>query len=256
MTIEVRGDSIIQWWPLGETKLPGHTVVFGHFGTLLKSFAKEIPVETRERLQERFKTHRWYGADGKVVDEIAAALGQAFAAARGILPHLQGITVIDTMRTGSDYWRPGKLVTDVANILRANGVATVTYARRDELCPSKELLTKFRETPSMTFGQYAEAYAAEMKKGGTALAAEMVVTCLSKEATLPLFLCTDPYIPGYLPESDRGKAYAKRGYPVALREMGCHRFILAEELAGYFKGLGITTNIIQADPSYGRCLTR
>jgi hypothetical protein len=119
--------------------------------------------------------------------------------------------------------------------------------RRDEFCPSSQLLSHFRYDKSMTFGQYGRAYAEELAQGSIDAAVASVVMSLASDA-LPVFYCVDPYIPGYSrPEDMLVVPFEKRTYLSSLRDEGCHRVVLVEEIAQRFRSHGFSVEIFEVD---------
>lgn len=168
------------------------------------------------------------------------------------LAESKGIQLFDTIRSGSDYWRPGKLLTDsveaMKNLSERQFDVSVGYGRLDELCPSSDLLREFRADESMTFGQYAERYATELRSnGGLELAiAELIMQ--NSRGRIPVFYCTDPYIKGYCRSDDwLGQPYLSRGWLGTLRETGCHRVILVEEIIRRVVDRGFTVRLFELD---------
>lgn len=102
------------------------------------------------------------------------------------------MVLYDTMRKGSDYWRPGNLLTLAAQVVRDNVPHhAVSYARQDVLCPPLELLEQFRTT-AMTFGEYATEYAAYLREGNPSplsVAAGAVILA-QLQGFLAAFYCT------------------------------------------------------------------
>lgn len=213
----------------------------------------DLPESLRRACEQK------YGS--KWVSSTAAVKSVAAAVAAGVeASGLGGAVLIDTMRGGSDYWRPGKLLTDVADSLPN---LEVGYAREDALCPGRKLLSRFREEESMSFGEYAESYAAELKRTngrGLRVAAFLAVNALAR-GLLPVFYCTDPSLPGYTATfhddtaafPDRHYATDESGY---LRERGCHRVVLVECVARFLSSLGAAATIHELDANVGAAYRR
>ena len=151
-----------------------------------------------------------------------------------------GIVLLDTMRKGSDYWRPGSLLTQVADCIR-QGVSegcAVIYVRDDCWCPTPRLLEQSRNV-GMRFGEYAAQYARELKQAkGLESAAYAVIAANALKMT-PAFYCTDPYVPDFgdsdaaardVPYDQREWLDDRPGFR-DLSQYGCHRVVFAEELA-------------------------
>jgi hypothetical protein len=170
---------------------------------------------------------------------------------------LGGVELWDTMRRGSDYWRPGKLLTDVADLMRGMGVDDIGYRREDALCPPTKLLHAFLHG-DMPFGEYARRYAHHLHiHGGVEVAVSGVVSALACRR-LPVFYCVDPHVPGYtrsaLFMSD--VPYEDRPYEHRLRLEGCHRYVLAEEVVRWFAGVGIEAASLELDQTWGQIQQR
>jgi hypothetical protein len=197
-----------------------------------------------------------YGANmpqrPEAVPLVVSAIANGIAAA-----DLRGAVLVDTMRSGSDYWRPGKLFGEVADSLRNQGLE-VSHAREDALCPSGELLDRFRSDTAMCFAAYAHAYEQELLAGeqkSLRIAAYLTASALARKL-LPVFYCTDPYIPGYAaPLQISATPFANRVYPVDphgfYREVGCHRVVLAECLGRCFRSLGVAVVCHELDANAG-----
>ncbi|HYV35803.1 MAG TPA: hypothetical protein VE988_08880 [Gemmataceae bacterium] len=116
----------------------------------------------------------------------------------------------------------------------------------------------------MSFGQYAQEYADHLQCGSPSpietAAAAVIVS--QTQGHLAAFYCTDPHIPDYGdPEAIlTGTPYNLRHWldsmESSLREPGCHRVILAEEIGRYFSRCGIKSEVIEIDQSRERHLRR
>jgi hypothetical protein len=139
----------------------------------LSKIKHEIPTPVADSWDREFGRSCWRN-DKDVTDRVARSLVNAMREA-----NLDGLSLWDTMRNGSDYWRPGNLLLKVANIIRASTPgAEISYSRADELCPASELLEQFDADSSMTFGQYAEDYASFLRnQGGVETAALHLLCC-------------------------------------------------------------------------------
>lgn len=161
------------------------------------------------------------------------------------------MTLWDTMRTGSDYWRPGKLLTESANLLREQLPAVnVFYAREDLFCPPELLLREFRET-QMSFGEYAERYAQYLLVHKVPeLASAHLLTELAR-GNLSIFYCVDPYVPAYGKAEEMLKVpYQQRSWIENLRFEGCHRVILTEEIIRYLIGKRLAVELYEIDHTF------
>ena len=162
-----------------------------------------------------------------------------------------GIHLVDTMRGGSDYWRPGKLLSDGVQEMRQGVIdgspAPVSYGRFDELCPSLQLLERFRKHDSMSFGNYAAEYANELLGNGALEKALADCIVQNSRGWLPVFYCTDPYIKGYCPSTEALSPYTTRNWTPQLRQTGCHRVVLVEELTRRIIAQGFTVEVFELD---------
>lgn len=216
----------------------------------------DLPASLRERCERKYG-RSWSRAGGA-----AARVGAAIARAVESVG-LRGALLVDTMRGGSDYWRPGKLLGQAADEVRAAGLE-VEWARDDRLCPAASLLRRFRDDTEMAFGLYAEAYEAQLEREGelaVRTASLLAIEALSREQ-LPVFYCTDPYLPGYgsvlrpgdaTPWAERTFATDPRGY---LREHGCHRIVLVTRLARYLASLEVDSVMLELDANVGAVYRR
>ena len=141
---------------------------FAHFGcrllaTLLEDFKKKSWPFPNELAAAWNKARPRWRDKKDAVARLADALRTATDACG-----LHGLVLLDTMRNGSDYWRPGKLLTDTVDRIRheASQDWDVTYARDDRWCPPAELLDDFRKKEKMPFGEYAARYAQSLSSRG------------------------------------------------------------------------------------------
>jgi hypothetical protein len=160
-----------------------------------------------------------------------------------------GIELVDTMRKGSDYWRPGNLLSEAVRSMESNAQLEsnrVSFGRFDALCPSALLLQEFQRNESMAFGEYAAAYAAESNARGLELA---VSECIVSNARgrIPVYYCTDPFLRGYCSSSQALGDYRLRTWMPALRDAGCHRVVLVEELVKAFTAHGFQVELFELD---------
>lgn len=248
------GGQLHATWANGHREaLPSSRVALAHLGCqLLKNVKVErIPARIRDRLEQAHGRRGWRGATVGATNQVGAVLAKALTALSEEPAAFIGVSLIDTMRGGSDYWRPGNLLSAAADTLRElRPSAVVEYLRYDELCPPRELLDRFRASRP-GFGAYAAEYAAWLRAdGGLELGLAVAVMSLAR-GLLPVLVCTDPYVPGYLPPGSDDLPYAKRPYPTGLEELGCHRVVLAEELSRRFASLGVAAKVLGLDPSHG-----
>ncbi len=228
-------------------EVPLDGVRFAHMGCMLLGKLRDKTRPLPEEVVGEFV--RRHGAKWHKTDDATGQLGAALGAAARASGHA-GVVLIDTMRNGSDAWRPGAFLSAAAEVARrANPDLRVGYAREDDLCPPAELLKDFmREQSGVSFGEYAARYAEHLRGGAAEAAAGLVVRSLA-EGKLPVFYCVDPYIPGYTAPADFCSCtpYRERAYPAALRTWGCHRFVLAEEVARFFADRGVAVGVLEVD---------
>jgi len=260
-------DEISLTWDGVSVRLPSSSVVIAHMGCkLLGSIAddmkklsrrNDMPLSPHEQETLRSFTEladkldashgrdwrRNEGAPGRVAEVLEKAV-------RGV--GLKGAVLYDTMRKGSDYWRPGNLLLKVADQLTARHIE-ISFARRDEICPPAPLLDTFRQdNPQMSFAQYASSYAEELRSSGAIERAAAEAVLDLARGWLPVFYCIDPYIPGYGDSTEfMKKPYVERRWMEPLREYGCHRVVLTDELLAFFVQRGIAPTLVEIDVSFG-----
>ena len=162
----------------------------------------------------------------------------------------RGLCLVDTMRRGSDAWRPGSFLTKAAEIAVEGNESNcaVTYFRSDCFCPSSNLLSQFREDSDMSFADYASKYARELEESKTIELAAAFVVEENARNRVPLFYCTNPYIRGYVSaDSFLEIPYSNRRYPEFLRNEGCHRVVLVEEIVKFFLKNGVRIEMYEID---------
>ena len=235
--------------------VPGDSLCFAHFGcklpgTLLEDFKrKSWPFPGELAAAWNKGRPRWRDKKDAVA-RLADALRTATDACG-----LHGLVLLDTMRNGSDYWRPGKFLTQTADRIRQEAPqdCDVTYVRDDRWCPSSELLAEFRKSATMPFGDYAARYAEELTQEAIAAAAWTVISAQAQRK-MAAFYCTDPYLPDYGDATQVGNVpYEQRPWldqrsgMQQLREYGCHRVILAEEIAKFLVKCGASVALYEID---------
>jgi hypothetical protein len=241
------------------------TIPIAHMGCktlakLLEPYKGDTKKTVRARFDQLFPAGWDNPNDGK--RRLATAIAQSVEMTHRSYPpdcHLQGAVFWDTMRKGSDYWRPGKLLTEVAEIIRQEHGLQASYQRDDTICPPLELLDEFVSDNAMPFGGYAQGYAQHLRQEGILEAVAVEVVANLASGRLPVFYCVDPYIPGYVDKSQvmSSTPYDRRQWSSepALREGGCHRVILVEELAKYLTTYGISIQLLAIDPTFSKCHT-
>ena len=153
-----------------------------------------------------------------------------------------GIALIDTMRKGSDYWRPGSLVTKAADCLRCkrNDDTTIVYLRLDELCPLQPILDAFMGTKEMSYKDYWEGITSDLQKLSNAARNTILKTLnyVHELNLIPLITCSDPYIPDFLQWEVPGVAVDWKhrvDNRNLFRECGCHRVPVTVVLAHWLR---------------------
>ena len=235
--------------------VPGKNLCFAHFGcklqaTLLEDFKRKSWPFPGELAAAWNKARPGWRDKKNAVPRLADALCTATEACG-----LHGLVLLDTMRNGSDYWRPGKFLTQTADRIRqeASQDWDVTYARDDRWCPPAELLDDFRKKEKMSFGEYAARYAQSLTQEAIEAAARTVISAQAQRK-MAAFYCTDPYLPGYGDSTQTGSLpYEQRTWldqcpgMEHLREYGCHRVVLAEEIAKFLVKCGASVNLYEIE---------
>ena len=262
---ELHADSVSLTWRNGKAEIPVDQIFLAHFGCrLLGTLAtkdKKLISDGEGLTQEQMANwdakfgNRPAWRDAKdSVGRLAETLRKAAVSAR-----CKSVTLWDTMRRGSDYWRPGKLLTDAANQLAASEVPVdVDYHRREDLCPPVKLLDKFKQDTQMSFGEYARHYA-EHLRGKPELIEQTAARLVLELALghLTVFYCTDPFIPDYSRSDEMLRVpYSDRYWLPTLRDEGCHRVILTEEIIRFFLNLGLRVKLLEIDQTFDRVLLR
>jgi hypothetical protein len=249
--------------------LPAECLFLAHVGfRSLGSIAKEVSPATRSMWDEEFG-RAWRKTD-EACRRLANVLNEAIKKSC-----LSGICLNDTMRKGSDFWRPGKLVSDVVELLPNSVREHTCMGRRDILCPPKELLHSFLNNDGFSFSSYEEKYAAYLvaTSGSFVAACDAVFSLASGQ--LPIYCCTDPYIPGYRRTVGRltelelevrstegaivdGNSIATNPHSIEIRAdyrtLGCHRLRLVHEIATIFHQIGIpSVNILEPNQTTDEC---
>lgn len=219
---------------------------FCHFGCKVLGTLENIPDELKTTWDKEFGERKSWANKNEPKQKLAKSLLLALKEA-----NLTSLTLWDTMRTGSDYWRPGKLLTDTVEYMRqSNQDIEVSYAREDNFCPPIDLLTKFRDT-DMKFGDFAESYSEYLHSNSSVeLLCAYILMELAK-GRLSAFYCVDPYIPNYINRTEiLSIPYKDRSWLTSLRYDGCHRIVLAEEVVKFFTGKGVSVNLLEVDSTF------
>jgi hypothetical protein len=240
--IENSANSINLSWGGVLAEIPKTGVCIAHLGCKQLHTIKNVPIDLKQRWDRKIGRdwHNKKDATGK----LAAGLRDAIRAS-----NLEGAVLWDTMRKGCDYWRPGKLLSQVSECLQP---CEISYAKEDALCPPKVLLADFMaEGSTMSFAQYAQHYSDYLhEEGRLSVAVAHVILTLARKK-LPVFYCVDPYVPAYSnkAESFSGIPYGDREWEPRLREEGCHRVVLAEEIGKQLLQCGVSITVMEIDPT-------
>lgn len=249
--IELRNNRILATNGGVTATVDGLTISFAHvglrtLGALLDDYRRTrtvFPEALASRWDKRFG--REWRRKTNACEKLAKSLQRTLE-----LSGVRGVVLWDTMRKGSDFWRPGSLLTRVADQV-ASDSHVVSYAREDSLCPSAKLLKQLVET-DMPFGTYAAKYAEELSSSGAIEVAALAVVMAQAQDQIAAFYCTDPYIPEYGDHSTilSGLPYEQQPWLAELRLEGCHRVVLAEQTARHLLALGITVTVYEVDPTF------
>lgn len=238
--IEVKNDRILAQWGQTSAEIDAARVCIGHLGCkLLGTIKKQVPPHLAEQWDQEFGRARWRSTQN-AKPKLATSLEKAIE-----LSGMEGAVLWDTMRTGSDYWRPGKLLTETVELLPAHYAERVAYAREDGLCPPSKLLNEFMTNEQMGFGEYAQCYAEYLSTGDRIPLAKVSVLFDIARNRLPIMYCVDPYIPHYANSQQfcSDIPYHRRDWLNELRTEGCHRIVLVEEIVKAFLVHGIPVNV-------------
>ena len=219
----------------------------GHMGCKLLGTLTDVPRTLQTQWDEEFGRIWKSKKDSKA--KLSKALYDALCRSE-----MDSAVLWDTMRTGSDYWRPGKLILESVEMLPPQLRNNISYAREDVLCPPRELLKEFMNGDNMAFGQYATEYARHLNTEGILSLATASVLLNLAQGRLPVFYCVDPYIPHYLEAQEfcSNTAYGERHWLEDLRFDGCHRVILVEEIAKALLAYGVHVNVFELDPTFDK----
>ena len=222
-------------------------IYIGHLGCKLLGTLPTIPKSLALQWNQEFGGSSLWKSKDASKKKLAQSLHHALE-----LANLEGAVLWDTMRSGSDYWRPGKLLLDSVEMLAIPHKGRISYAREDAFCPPKELLQEFVSNEAMSFGEYAQKYALFLRAGpAIPLAVAAVLFDLSRNK-LPIFYCVDPYIPHYSKPDEccSDLPYDQRYWLNELRTEGCHRVILVEEIVKALLKYGVSVNVIELNPTF------
>ncbi|WP_295398873.1 hypothetical protein [uncultured Thiocystis sp.] len=248
--VEVRNDRIHARWGQTSAEIDAGRVCIGHLGCkLLGTLKQHVPPHLAEQWDQEFGRAQWRSTQN-AKPKLATSLEMAID-----LSGMKGAVFWDTMRTGSDYWRPGKLLTEAVGLLPDRYAGRVAYAREDGFCPPRELLSEFMANEQMGFGEYAQRYAEYLNTGDRIPLAMVSVVFDLARSRLPIFYCVDPYIPHYADPRQfcSDIPYTERSWIEELRTDGCHRLVLVEEIVKAFYGHGIHVWILELISTFEDC---
>ena len=232
-------------WNAAIAQVDVSKIQLGHMGCKLLGTLTSVPQNIAEQWNDRFGRNWKNKKDSKL--RLAKALQDALMQSR-----MDGAVLWDTMRTGSDYWRPGKLILDTVDMLPSKFHNKISYAREDVLCPPRELLKEFMKDDSMSFGEYAMEYSQYLNTQSMLSLAMASVLFNLAQGRLPIFYCVDPYIPHYAERSEfcSDIPYNRRHWLDELRSEGCHRVILIEEILKALLAYDIHGNLFELDSTF------
>ena len=239
LEIKVLDDKFHVTWHNISAQISTSNICIGHLGCKLLSTINNIPPKLISHWDQKIGKHWKSKKDSK--SKLAMALEKAIQDSGQ-----NGAILWDTMRTGSDYWRPGKLLSDVVEEM--NEQYKVSYSREDFLCPGKELLSKFMNS-DMSFGEYAEQYAQYLRTGNILYVGMAHVLLGLAKHELPVFYCVDPYIPDYANPKElfSNMPYKERYWLPEIPKEGCHRIILVEEIVKKIAEYDVAVNVFEVD---------
>jgi hypothetical protein len=245
ITIIRKEDNLCVSWNAVTAQVNVSEIQLGHMGCKLLGTLANIPQNLVDQWNKRFGRNWKNKKDSKL--RLAKALQDALMQSR-----MDGAVLWDTMRTGSDYWRPGKLILDSVEMLPTEFHNRISYAREDIFCPPKDLLKEFMKDDSMSFGEYASRYSQYLNAQGTLTLAVSSVLFNLAQGKLPIFYCVDPYIPGYADRTEfcSDVPYNRRHWLDELRSEGCHRVILIEEIIKALLVHDIDVSLFELDSTF------
>lgn len=250
---EIKNGRIFTLWDNASADVDLSKVSIGHLGCKLLGTLPDIPQNLVSKWNQEFGSQTKWKNKKDSKRKLAISLHKAME-----ISHTQGAVLWDTMRSGSDFWRPGKLLLDSIEILPSEYQNKVSYSREDFFCPPRELLNEFKHDANMSFGEYAARYSEFLNTGKIiSVAMASVLFDLSRNK-LPIFYCVDPYIPHFAKRKEccSNIPYDKRQWLDELRTEGCHRVVLVEEIVKAFFRHGIDVKIIELDPTFEESYAR
>lgn len=234
LSLSEDGHFLIARWGTSEAVIPASEVQLAHMGCkLIGTIRKELSAEAVSTL-DAMHGKAWRKTDGAKQKLASLLTGAAESAG------LNGLSLFDTMRRGSDYWRPGALLTDAANLTPESLQENTQYIRLDSLCPNADLLRAFQSDSEMRFSEYAKRYTAELEAHQTLTLAAVKTVFEISAGRLPVLYCVDPYVGSFGTLSQK--------HPADFREVGCHRIPLVNAIARRFLAAGVSSvRILELD---------
>lgn len=246
IVIETQNGNILVSWGSIIAEVKMKDISIGHFGCKLLGTLPEVPQNLAIEWDRRFSLLgcKWswkskIDSKKNLADTLAMAIGHS---------QMSGAVLWDTMRKGSDYWRPGKLLLDTVEMIPPQFI--ISYAREDCFCPPQDLLKQFMDT-DMGFGEYAEQYSQFLRADDTIKIGMATVLLNIARKQMPIFYCVDPYIPSYASKDEfcSNVSYKDRKWLTALPKEGCHRFVLVEEIVKGFLQQEIPVRVYEIEHS-------
>jgi len=244
ITVIKQEENLCLSWNCVSAKVNVSEIKLAHMGCKLLGTLTNIPQHLESQWNDEFGRNWKSKKDSK--RKLAMALQDVLDQSQ-----MSGAVLWDTMRTGSDYWRPGKLILDTVEMLPSLLRGNISYAREDAFCPPKDLLRQFMNDESMSFGQYATEYSRYLNTEATLSLATASVLLNLAQGRLPIFYCVDPYIPHYLKTDEfcSDIPYSQRHWLDELRSDGCHRVILVEEIVKVLLEYYVDIKLFELDPT-------
>jgi len=232
------------------------TLTFGVLGLKCVSKVKSsLPSNYAQELKALLPRQAWSRCPPPDLGAVGAVARVLATACASVGDWVEGVDLVDTMRGGSGYWRPGKLLLQVADQLREQGLS-VGYARDDAWCPPPAILNGFVRERAFGFGRFCEAYAEALRRGGGLDQAGFQCLLSLARRRIAIFYCVDPHLPKFAEPFPQQVPYAERTYRSDHPDLGCHRFVLGEELARLFSQLDKTGQLLELDPSFNEVHVR
>ncbi len=126
ISFEMQPGRIIARWDRAVAEVDRSRIYIGHLGCKLLGTLPEIPQPLALQWNQEFGGSSIWKSKNDSKKKLARSLHHALEVA-----NLEGAVLWDTMRSGSDYWRPGKLLLDSVEMLAVPYKDRVSYARED-----------------------------------------------------------------------------------------------------------------------------